>query len=119
MTRVEGACADDLWHFTLIFLIVFVGFGAVAYVNFGSSQYQFHAIGPTFESLFDMMLGSMPKSGSTGSAAKSLGSDPLLVVFVALFNFLVFFVMLYCPASSACFTSGQSVAFALQAAPTP
>eukprot|EP00293_Proteomonas_sulcata_P018780 CAMPEP_0184302900 /NCGR_PEP_ID=MMETSP1049-20130417/12762_1 /TAXON_ID=77928 /ORGANISM="Proteomonas sulcata, Strain CCMP704" /LENGTH=425 /DNA_ID=CAMNT_0026614299 /DNA_START=59 /DNA_END=1336 /DNA_ORIENTATION=+ len=77
--------SDDLWHFLILLALLFTAFCLVGHNRFGHFDPSFATISASLETLFEMMLGSMPEN---------FGEDALLSVFTICFNFIVFFLML-------------------------
>ena len=85
--------ADDLWHFMLLLSILLAGFVMVAVIQFGGSRDEFSSGFRAVEEMWAMMTGgSLPISGVVESQWWS--SDPALMIFALVFNFLVFMIML-------------------------
>jgi hypothetical protein len=89
-TLVEGI--DDLWHFFLLLLIILVGFNLLGTAQFGGERSEFASGLKLFETLFDMLLGSLPESGLIPSSHWT--HDKLFMVFVLIYNALGSFFML-------------------------
>ena len=83
---------DDLWHFFILMSIVMGGYMALAIAQFGGERQEFSSNFSTFETLWDMMMGSMLQSGATLSSFWT--SDPLICIFSLSYSFLVFLIML-------------------------
>ena len=83
--------ADDLWHWIILFLMVNFGFIMLGIAQFGSDKEEFSSILTSFETLWEMLLGSMLESGDIPSSTWS--SNWLIMTYLLLYNFLVFMIM--------------------------
>jgi len=83
---------DDLWHFFLLLSIILVGFIALGSAQFGSHRVEFSTPSKGFETVWEMLLGSMPASGLIPSTYWT--HDKLMLIYLLLYNFLCFMFML-------------------------
>lgn len=73
---------DDLWHFLLLFLLMFSAFGLLARALFGTLRREFYTLTSTFVVQFHMMLGSIPEG---------FGEDVDQTIYISLFVFTMYF----------------------------
>eukprot|EP00930_Biecheleria_cincta_P025362 TRINITY_DN18068_c1_g1_i1.p1 TRINITY_DN18068_c1_g1~~TRINITY_DN18068_c1_g1_i1.p1 ORF type:complete len:832 (-),score=112.47 TRINITY_DN18068_c1_g1_i1:560-3016(-) len=73
---------DDLWHFLLLFLLMFSAFGLLARALFGTLRREFYTLTSTFVVQFHMMLGSIPDG---------FGLDAEQTIYILLFVFTMYF----------------------------
>ena len=83
---------DDLWHFVILLATILAGFIALGVSLFGSERSEFQNVSTLFETLWDMLLGSMAQSGPIPSSYWSF--DPLMLIYCLLYNFICFMFML-------------------------
>eukprot|EP00293_Proteomonas_sulcata_P012517 CAMPEP_0184304488 /NCGR_PEP_ID=MMETSP1049-20130417/13989_1 /TAXON_ID=77928 /ORGANISM="Proteomonas sulcata, Strain CCMP704" /LENGTH=503 /DNA_ID=CAMNT_0026616303 /DNA_START=36 /DNA_END=1547 /DNA_ORIENTATION=+ len=81
-TMREGL--NDLWHFAILFLIIFYFFSQVSFWSF-NSRAQFGDQSTAMVTQFDILLGSLPEN---------FQDDWLLIIYVAMTNVIMFFLML-------------------------
>ncbi|CAE8607685.1 unnamed protein product, partial [Polarella glacialis] len=82
-TFVKGV--DDLWHFLLLFILMFGAFGLLARALFGNYLREFATLASSFRRLFLLMLGSLPDE---------FGQDAQYTLFILVFVFTMYvFVM--------------------------
>jgi len=55
---------DDLWHFVILLAIIMCGFITLGTAQFAGERFEFSTPTKLFETLWEMLLGSMPQSGS-------------------------------------------------------
>jgi hypothetical protein len=82
---------DDLWHFSLLLMIVMIGFIMLGTAQFAGSRSEFASQFKAFEMLWEMLLGSMPQSGAIPSTFWTY--DKLMMIYLMLYNFLCFMFM--------------------------
>jgi len=82
---------DELLHFLYLFVILLAGYMGLAVAQFAGDKAEF-SIERCFETLWEMMMGSMIDSGSTPSQYWS--SDPLVLVYQLTYSMLLFLIML-------------------------
>ena len=61
MNAGYGARLEDLYHFLLLFLLIYLAFTLLAVVQFGGSRPEFSSTVQAIETQFDMMLGGLPE----------------------------------------------------------
>ena len=59
--------AGDLWHFVILFLVLNFGFIALGMAQFAPDKVEFSSPLRSFETLWEMLLGSMIESGDIPS----------------------------------------------------
>ena len=84
LVNTMGAAAGDLWHFLILFLILNFGFIALGMAQFAGEKEEFDTIGSSFETLWEMLLGSMIESGEIPSSTWS--SNPLIMMYLIFYN---------------------------------
>ena len=89
-TFVQGL--GDLWHFMLLLLVALVGFIMLGTAQFAEQRNEFASGFKLFETLWEMLLGSMPQSGMIPSAFWTY--DKLFMLYLLIYNFLSFMFML-------------------------
>jgi hypothetical protein len=89
-TFVKGL--DDLWHFMLLLLVSLTGFIMLGTAQFAEQRNEFASGFKLFETLWEMLLGSMPESGKIPSAFWT--NDKLFMLYLLIYNFLCFMFML-------------------------
>jgi hypothetical protein len=89
-TLSEGL--DDLWHFLLLLMICLVGFIMLGTAQFAGERAEFASNFKAFETLWEMLLGSMPASGAIPSTFWT--NDKLMMIYLMVYNFLCFMFML-------------------------
>jgi hypothetical protein len=82
----------DLWHFLILFIILNAAFIALGMSQFAGEKTEFATISNSFETLWEMLLGSMLSSGAIPSSTWS--HDPFLLIYLMLYNLLFFMLML-------------------------
>jgi hypothetical protein len=88
-TLSEGL--DDLWHFSLLLMIVMIGFIMLGIAQFAGSRSEFDSHFKAFEMVWEMLLGSMPQSGAIPSQFWT--HDKLMMIYLMMYNFLCFMFM--------------------------
>jgi hypothetical protein len=83
---------DDLWHFFLLLFVALIGFIMLGYAQFAEERNEFASGFKIFETLWEMMLGSMPQSGIIPSTFWTY--DKLFMLYLLIYNFLCFMFML-------------------------
>ena len=83
---------DDLWHFLILLFIILAGFIMLGVAQFGGERAEFQNALTLFETLWDMLLGNLAQSGPIPSSYWSF--DPLMLIYILLYNFLCFMFML-------------------------
>ena len=79
-----GTAAADLWHFLILFIILNGGFIALGMAQFAGEKEEFDTIGSSFETLWEMLLGSMIESGEIPSSTWS--ANPLIMMYLIFYN---------------------------------
>jgi hypothetical protein len=82
---------DDLWHFSLLLMIVMVGFILLGTAQFAGARSEFDTQFKAFEMVWEMLLGSMPQSGAIPSQLWTY--DKLMMIYLMMYNFLCFMFM--------------------------
>jgi hypothetical protein len=90
VTRTLAAAAQDLSHFVLLFLLVFGGFAAIAYLNYGRSLREFHTFSGSWDTLFRLLLGDVSPYDRILTTANNRSG----ILFYYVFMFVVFFILL-------------------------
>jgi len=72
--------AGDLWHFLILFVVLNFGFIALGMAQFASDKVEFSSPMRSFETLWEMLLGSMIESGDIPSSTWSF--DPLVMIYL-------------------------------------
>ena len=72
--------AGDLWHFVILFLVLNFGFIALGMAQFAPDKVEFSSPLRSFETLWEMLLGSMIESGDIPSSTWSF--DPLVMTYL-------------------------------------
>jgi len=83
--------AGDLWHFIILFSVLYFGFLALGVAQFASEKEDFSSVSRTFETLWEMMLGSMLESGEISSSR--WGHEPLIALYLIAYNLVVFMMV--------------------------
>ena len=84
LVNTMGAAAGDLWHFLILFVILNGGFIALGMAQFAGEKSEFGSIGSSFETLWEMLLGSMIESGEILSSTWSF--NPLIMMYLIFYN---------------------------------
>jgi hypothetical protein len=89
LVSVVAQCYDDLFHFALLWSVIYASFGILGTVIFGSRYESFSNIKETlFTTQLDMMIGGLEY------VPEGFSQDPLLVIYIGLFFMVLFFFML-------------------------
>jgi hypothetical protein len=102
VNKTMGAAVVHLYHFLLIFGIIFVGFAIIGNLNFGKQSRDFSSPGYSMEVLWESLFGSIDIGPTIGNT--DLGYiDPLMgniffmswmfVAFLVLFNIFIGILM--------------------------
>ena len=83
--------AGDLWHFIILFCVLYFGFLVLGMSLFAEKREEFSTFPRAFETLWDMMLGSMLEGGEIASSRWMV--DPLLAFYMILYNLIVFMMV--------------------------
>ena len=83
--------AGDLWHFIILFCVLYFGFLVLGMSLFAQKREEFSTFPRAFETLWDMMLGSMLEGGEIASSRWTV--DPLLALYMILYNLIVFMMV--------------------------
>ena len=83
--------ASDLWHFVILFLVLNFGFIALGIAQFAGEKEEFSTINRAFETLWEMLLGSMLESGAIPSSTWS--ANLLIMLYLIFYNFFCFMIM--------------------------
>mmetsp|Transcript_924 Transcript_924/g.2032 ORF Transcript_924/g.2032 Transcript_924/m.2032 type:complete len:1682 (-) Transcript_924:65-5110(-) len=76
---------DDMCHFGLLFLLVFVTFSYTAFWMFGGDNRAFKDLGTSMTTQFDILLGALPED---------FRDDVRMIAYVVFTNVVMFFLML-------------------------
>mmetsp|Transcript_24184 Transcript_24184/g.55181 ORF Transcript_24184/g.55181 Transcript_24184/m.55181 type:complete len:1352 (+) Transcript_24184:69-4124(+) len=90
ITSTLGYAFMDLFHFCIVFILLFVSFAAIATWRFGSGRRDMVGYSAALQALFDTLLGPPGVLSATGSAAE----DPEMIVFLGLYFVVMFFILL-------------------------
>jgi hypothetical protein len=89
LVSVVAHCYDDLFHFALLWTVIYSSFGILSTVIFGSRYESFNNMKETlFTTQLDMMIGGLEY------VPEGFSQDPLLVIYIGLFFMVLFFFML-------------------------
>ena len=83
--------SSDLWHFVILFLVLNFGFIALGIAQFAGQKEEFSTINRAFETLWEMLLGSMLESGAIPSSTWT--ADVLIMLYLIFYNFFCFMIM--------------------------
>ena len=82
----------DLWHFFILFCLIQYGFILLAWAQFSDTQEEFSTPWVCFETMWKLFLGEILESGEIPSSMWS--SNMILMVFLLMYNLMVFMTML-------------------------
>lgn len=90
VTRTLAAAANDLAHFCVLFLVVFLSFALMAFVNFGSSVMEFRSFGHAVNTCWLMIT-----VGEVDCYHSLMESNNMLsgIVWFYVYFFVTFFIL--------------------------
>jgi polycystin 2L1 len=58
LTRTIATAWTDLYHFLVMFIVIFVGFGIIGYLLFGTALQSYSTIGNCLQATFELVIGN-------------------------------------------------------------
>lgn len=58
LTRTIATAWTDLYHFLVMFIVIFVGFGIIGYLIFGTALQTYSTIGNCLQATFELVIGN-------------------------------------------------------------
>ena len=92
LVGILETAVDDLFHFLLLMCVVMGGFLALAIAQFAGEKDYFSDVARGFETMFNLMMGSVPPNGPNNSEFWMQNSQ--LMVLTLCYSLLVFFTLL-------------------------
>ena len=94
VNQTMGFSMVHLYHFCIIFFIIFTGFAFAAHINFGSSVRDFSTLGHSMQALWESLLGNYDLGPTIGNGNMSYINPSMGVIFFISWIFVAAMVLM-------------------------
>lgn len=95
VTATMLKASSDIFHFSVVFLAVFLGFAVTGHILFGNDLAQFRSFGISLDTSFIVLMGDFGWYEEAANSDKAMGSGiPFAVVLIWFWAYMVFVLLI-------------------------